>query len=155
MTGRVRFTAAWLLVISLLVVLWLLVRDPPRTQVGGETEAAAEALNAWAGFANTGELAEVSDFFAINGPQFEMLATEAVRIETGEPYSFELTNAELVAEGVVRGIVTVSRHGEPNQVFRWDIELVREGHRWKLWTVRTSPSSIPNADLVVARHPEH
>jgi len=139
MTGRVRLAAAWLLVTSLLGVSWLLVRDPPPTQVAGETEAAAEALNAWAGFANTGDLREVGDFFATNGPQFEMLRSEAARIQTGNSYVFELTSAELVAEGIVRGIVTVSRNGEPDQVFRWDIEMVREGHRWKVWTVRTSP----------------
>lgn len=155
MTGRVRFTMAWLLVTSLLAAWWLLMRDPPPTRVGGETVAAAKALNAWAGFANTGDLAEVSDFFATNGPQFEKLRTEATRIQTGEPYVFELTSAALVEEGIVRGIVTVRRNGESNQVFRWDIEMVRNGAGWKLWTVRTSPSSIPNADLVVARHPEH
>lgn len=142
MTGRVRFAAAWLLVTSLLAVWWLLVRDPPPTQVAGETEAAAQALNAWAVFANTGDLGAVSDFFATNGPQFQRLRTEAARIQTGESYVFELTNAELVAAGIVRGIVTVSRNGEPDQVFRWDIEMVRDGARWKLWTVRTSPGEF-------------
>lgn len=142
MTGRVRLAAAWLLVTSLLAVWWVLARDPQPTQIAGETEAAAAALDAWAGFANTGDLGEVSDFFATNGPQFERLRTEAAMIQTGESYVFELTNAELVEEGVVRGIVTVSRNGEADQVFRWDIEMVRDGGLWKLWTVRTTPEEF-------------
>lgn len=141
MSGRARLAAAWLFVAGLMAIFMLIRMDSGRSPSGGEIDAAAQALDAWAAFASSGELAVVRESFAEDGPQFRRLETEAPMIkEGGASYVFELTDAGVVAEGVVRGTVIVSRPGEPDQVFHWDIELVRDSDRWKLWTVQNASS---------------
>ena len=137
MTGRVRQSAALVLVVCLASAWWLVSRAEGRLE--DETEAAADALQAWARFANTGNIVLVLDSFAEDGPQLRQLKSEIDSIEPGPPYTFELSDAVVVGEGIVRGTVTIDRAGEPDQVFSWDIELVQEDGRWKLWSVSTSP----------------
>jgi hypothetical protein len=136
-TGRVRKSAALVLVVCLGAASWLISRAEGRLE--DETVAAADALQAWARFASTGDIDLVLDSFAEDGPQLRQLRSEVESIEPGPPYTFELSNAAIVGEGIVRGTVTISRVGELEQVFRWDIELVRVDNRWKLWSVSTSP----------------
>lgn len=139
MSARARLAAAWLFVAGLMAAFLLIRMDSGRSPSVGEIDAAAQALDAWAAFASSGELGVVRQSFAEDGPQFRRLETEAPTIEEGgASYVFELTDAGVVAQGVVRGTVVVSRPGEPDQVFHWDIEMVRDGDRWKLWTVRTA-----------------
>lgn len=139
MTDRARMAAAMLLV-GVLGIMWWLMSDESKAEDGmAEIQAAAEALSAWARFANTGDLSMVSESFVVGGPQYEQLRSEIASIEPGPAYTFALTEASVISQGVVRGVVTVSRVGERDQIFNWDIELDREGDRWKLWSVRTTP----------------
>lgn len=139
MTDRVRMAAAVLLVGVLGITWWLMTDESEAEAESGEIPAAVQALQAWAAFVNTGDLSMVSESFVVGGPQYEQLRSEIESIEPGPQYTFALTEATVVAEGVVRGVVTISRPGQRDQVFNWDIELDKEGARWKLWSVRTSP----------------
>lgn len=139
MTDRMRMAAAMLVVAALGITWWLMTDESKAEAEAGEIQAAAHALNAWARFASTGDLSMVGEAFVEGGPQYEQLRSEIGSIEPGSAYTFSLTEATVIAEGVVRGLVTVSRSGEPDQVFQWDIELDREGDCWRLWSVRTSP----------------
>ena len=101
-------------------------------------DAAQDALDAWASFASTGDLAVLDGFFDPEGPQYAQLVGEASTVVTGGgSYSFVLVNptAEL-AEGfpVVSGTVIVSRNGETTDELEWEIHLVEVDGRWLLWT---------------------
>ncbi|MGQ0849514.1 MAG: hypothetical protein ACT4OP_10410 [Actinomycetota bacterium] len=135
MTDRVRVALAGLLVAALGVGWWLVSRPPSAEGLVADVES---ALTAWAEYAGSGDITPLPAFFA-DGPQLAQLRSESAGIIPGPPYRFELTNQEIVAPGIVRGVVTVSRPGEPDQSYRWDIEAIEEDGAWKVWTVRTSP----------------
>ncbi|HEY7563906.1 MAG TPA: hypothetical protein VIA81_03195 [Acidimicrobiia bacterium] len=103
-----------------------------------EIVAVEAALAAWAEFAGTGDMSTVDDVFVIGGPQHQQLRREAATIVPGSIYEFTLSEPELVAAGLVRGVVTVRRAGERELVFNWDLQLIEENGRWKLWTVHRS-----------------
>lgn len=137
MTERLRLLTAALLVGLLGVGFWY-ATTMARAD-GGEIEAAAEAVRAWGSFAATGDIRSVAGWFAADGPQFSQLLAEVESIISGGVYEFELSEAELVRPGLVRGSVTVTGGGGEPQRYHWDIELVQGDGRWKVWTVRTSP----------------
>jgi hypothetical protein len=56
----------------------------------------------------------------------------------GLPYRFDLVDATVPQSGLVRGTVLLTRPGEREQRFHWDIELVQVDGKWRLWTVRTT-----------------
>jgi hypothetical protein len=105
----------------------------------GEIEAAMAAVEAWGTFAATGDIESVSAWFADDGPQFLQLQSEVGSIVPGGVYDFALTEAEVVEPGLVRGSVSVTIASGHTQTYRWDIELIQQHDRWKVWTVRTSP----------------
>ena len=102
-------------------------------------EVASRAMGAWASFAATGDIEQIADWFAVDGPQYAQMQMEAGRIVPGEKHVFYLSDARLVEPGVVRGSVTVSGQGPDSQRYLWDIELVQRDGGWKVWTVRTQP----------------
>ena len=139
MTERMRFTTAALLVGAMAAGLWYAVDSAGRSNRGREeVEASTRALRAWASFAGTGLLDEVSVWFAVDGPQYAQLQAEAPTIVPGQNYYFDLAEARLIAPGVVRGSVTIGGDGTEEN-YLWDIELVRRDGGWKVWTVRTEP----------------
>lgn len=102
-----------------------------------ELAAAAEALAAWGRWAGDGDLSHLDATFA-DGPQLAQIRREDAALVPGEWYEFYLEAGRVIAPGVVRGTVILSREGEPEQRFDWDIELVEVDGVWRLWTVRTA-----------------
>ena len=140
MTERVRLGVATLLVAGLAVSLWSAIYSLPTDHGHGEIEAAAAAVRAWGSFASTGDMDAISEWFAAEGPQYLQLESEVLAIVPSAGYTFDLRDARLIAPGVVRGSVLVTAPGDEPREYLWDIELVREANRWKVWTVRTSPA---------------
>jgi hypothetical protein len=104
-------------------------------------EAAGAALSAWGEFAGSGDLSQVRATFVAEGPQLRQLEQEAARMDRapGEGYRVALSDVTVDgSEGVrtVTGIVTWSRSGEADQVYRWAIELRSVEGTWRLFTVR-------------------
>ena len=144
MNERVRLATAALLVAALAAAFWYVTSLPGTSGAylsEGEIEAAIEALDAWASFAETGDIERVGDWFVVDGPQYAQLQTEVEAIVSGGEYDFSLSAAHVVEPGVVRGSVTVSGQGQESQRYLWDIELVRREGGWKVWTVRTRPEN--------------
>jgi hypothetical protein len=141
-----RLTAATLLVAVLGFGFWSAITSAPGTvqgSSGGEIGAAAEAVRAWGVFVSTGDIDRLSEWFAIDGPQYLQLQSEVAHIVPGSVRYFELSQAELLNPGLVRGSVTVSGGGGDQQVYRWDLELIQRDGHWMVWTVRTSPPTEP------------
>lgn len=139
MSERARLVLALGLVASM-AGGWYWLQRPSAVDAQSELEAAAAALDDWGEWAGDGDLSHLENTFA-DGPQLAQLRREDPAIEPGAPYSFVLEGGELVEPGVVRGTVVLSRPGETEQRFHWDLELVEVDGRWRLWTVRTSPDS--------------
>ncbi|HEY2960605.1 MAG TPA: hypothetical protein VGM21_20740 [Actinomycetota bacterium] len=112
---------------------------------------AQRALTAWGDFAVTGDLAKLDDTFWKEGPQREELAKEASGLKSkhlgSPPYKFALAPSRVLGapEGqkIVRGTVKVSRPGEQEQTFQWDVYMRKvpgsNPERWRLWTVADTP----------------
>lgn len=108
-------------------------------------EAAREALAAWGRFAISGDLDEVSPYFAHEGPQYLRLESEAPRLAAnplGLPaYSFEFPTPTVLTlsadRTIVRGVITFTRAGEAARTFHWDLKMQWSdaNKRWLLWTV--------------------
>ena len=142
MTERLRLSTAALIVAALAAGFWYatnLAGTSGPDVLGGEVEVARRAMGAWASFAATGDIEQIADWFAVDGPQYAQLQMEVGRIVPGENYAFHLSDARVVEPGVVRGSVTVSGQGRESQRYLWDIELVQRDGGWKVWTVRTQP----------------
>lgn len=101
--------------------------------------AAQAALDAWALYASTGDLAVVQGLIDPNGPQFAQLLGEAPKIVAGGgTYSFVLDKpAAAIRDGfpVVSAGVVVSLDAEQIENLAWDIHLVEREGDWLLWTV--------------------
>ena len=87
------------------------------------------------------------DTFDAGGPQFAQLAGEEVSPVAGPPYRFDATRRPYLPGGrageqVVMADVVVSRPGEADQSFSWEI-VMRQGadQSWRLWTVRDRAAS--------------
>ena len=112
---------------------------------------AQRALGVWGEFAVSGDLGKLGDTFWKEGPQYQKLAKEAPALKakhTGPPpYTFTLTPSRVLdapgGQKIVRGTVKVSRPGERDQSFQWDVYLRRvpgsNPERWHLWTVANTP----------------
>ncbi|MDF1597367.1 MAG: hypothetical protein P1T08_14915 [Acidimicrobiia bacterium] len=101
--------------------------------------AAQDALDAWARFASTGDLAVLDGFLDPAGPQYAQLFGEASTIGSDEAtYSFTLVEpTAAMRDGfpVVSGTVIIARDGETVDEVVWDLHLIEGGTRWLLWTV--------------------
>jgi hypothetical protein len=141
-TERARLGAATLLVAALAASFWsaLYTVRVDHVDGDGEIEAAEAAVRAWGSFAGTGDIDSISEWFAAEGPQYMQLETEVAAIVPSAGYNFDLRHARLIEPGLVRGSVLVTTPNDKPQEYQWDIELVREAGRWKVWTVRTSPA---------------
>lgn len=140
MTYRLRLVVGITAVTALAGGLALaLAADSTPPDSTGEIAAAEEAMSAWARFASTGDLQAVKGVFAEDGPQYQQLVQEAPTLSNeGAHYRFALADPVLLQPGLVRGLVTVSRPGEPDQNYVWDVELRLMEGRWQVWTVRTA-----------------
>ena len=121
--------------------------EPAPTKPATPVEAAARAaLDAWAGFASTGDVAPLAESFHPAGPQLARLRAEAsavaARASSERPYTFSATALRPAPasgdEQLVAADVVVSRPGEADQRFAWELVMRRSGGqgRWVLWTVR-------------------
>jgi hypothetical protein len=106
---------------------------------------ASGALEAWGRFAVSGRLEELTPYFDPDGPQFAQFRREAADLvahPTGPPeYHFAMSGATAERKGddwVVRGPVLVSRPGEADQHFIWELVVRQKGVVWAVWTVRES-----------------
>ena len=108
-------------------------------------EAVRAALDAWARFASTGDVDQLGVAFDRGGPQFARLRAEAAglagRPAGGGPYAFTATGMQFGPgsnedERVVVADVVVSRPGETDQRFAWELVMRKGEGRWRLWTVR-------------------
>jgi hypothetical protein len=106
---------------------------------------ASGALQAWGRFAVSGRIEELTSYFDPDGPQFAQFRREAAELAahpTGPPeYRFAMSDATAERKGddwVVRGPVVVSRPGEADQRFIWELVVRQKGVGWAVWTVRES-----------------
>ena len=118
---------------------------PAAEPVESVEDAAWAALDAWARFADTGDVDQLGVAFDRGGPQFSRLRAEvaglAERPAGGAPYVFSATAMQVGAginkdERVLVADVVVSRAGEADQRFAWELVLRKSEGRWRLWTVR-------------------
>lgn len=116
----------------------------------GVEEAVRAALDAWARFADTGDVDALGAAFDRGGPQFARLRAEAPGVAAGPaagaPYGFSATGMRVGPgsqenERVVVADVVVSRSGETDQRFAWELVMRRSEGRWRLWTVRERAAS--------------
>ena len=105
----------------------------------GEIEAATAAVEAWGSFAATGDIRLVDRWFALDGPQYAQLRSEADSILPGGVYDFALAEGVVVMPGLVRGTVTITGGNGATQTYLWDFELIHQDNHWRVWTVRTTP----------------
>ena len=143
MTERLRLLIATLLVAALAAGFWYstsTVSADDATVDGGEIDAATAAVEAWGSFAATGDIGLVDGWFAVDGPQYAQLQSEADSILPGGDYDFALVDGVVVGPGLVRGTVTITRGNGESQTYLWDIELIHQHNHWKVWTVRTAPN---------------
>jgi alkylhydroperoxidase family enzyme len=150
-----RRAAAGVVAVLFVSVGYLLTAGRPRTAgtrgtgeaatAAAPVEQAQRALDAWARFASTGDLNQLGDTFDRSGPQFARLSAEATAMRAatlnGAPYAFSATVVGVSAgdghdEQVVAAELVLSRPGETDQNFAWDLVLRRSGGQWRLWTVR-------------------
>jgi hypothetical protein len=108
-------------------------------------EAVRAAFDAWARFADSGQVDQLGVAFDRGGPQFARLQSEAPVVAAepaaGARYAFTATGMQVGAgshedERVVIADVVVSRVGEADQRFAWELTMRRSESRWRLWTVR-------------------
>jgi hypothetical protein len=133
---------ATLLVAALATGFWYStsVTSADDSTVGsGEIEAATAAVEAWGSFAATGDIGLVDEWFAVDGPQYAQLRSEADSILPGGVYDFALAEGVVVMPGLVRGTVTITGGDGESQTYLWDFELIHQDNHWKVWTVRTTP----------------
>jgi hypothetical protein len=150
---------SWLLIGALVLVAiflaWLTVNGLPgvggrpttTTTITPEQQAMAggeRALADWGRFAVTKDLGMVKNSFWPNGPQYRQLVREARREKPLGPPPYQLTMSGVQVltqrpdQRVLRGLVEVSRPGEQQQRYRWDVVMRRDPRSgdWRLWTVR-------------------
>ncbi len=105
-------------------------------------EEVHQAIDEWARFATTGELAELSSSFFPGGPQWRQFEAEVaspgaapgvepLRLEVRQIRlrSLDSTTATLWAE------VAASRAGFISEIFGWDFDLIYGEGLWRVWTV--------------------
>lgn len=106
---------------------------------------ASGALEAWGRFGVSGRLDDVAPYFDPDGPQFARFREEAPAIAAnpaGPPaYRFAMSDATVERRGedwVVSGPVVVSRPGEADRRYDWELVVRRRHGEWAVWTVRES-----------------
>jgi hypothetical protein len=118
---------------------------PARPTSESVEDAARAALDAWARFADSGDVDHLGVAFDRGGPQFARLQSEArvlaTRPAAGARYSFTATGLRVSPRGqdeerVVEADVVVSRAGETDQRFAWQLVMRNSEGQWRLWTVR-------------------
>lgn len=104
--------------------------------------AATNALTAWGEFAVSGDLTTVEPYFASDGLQMDQFRDEAPGLAADPagppPYDFLLSDPSVSVmpdAAVVSVMVVMSRPGEADQIFEWDISLILDGEDWLVWTV--------------------
>jgi hypothetical protein len=141
-TERFRLLMATFLVAALAAGFWFstsVVSADDSSFGSGEIEAAKAAVEAWGSFAATGEIGLIDRWFAVDGPQYAQLRSEADSILPGGVYDFALAEGVVVMPGLVRGTVTITGGNGESQTYLWDFELIHQGNHWRVWTVRTTP----------------
>ncbi len=150
---RAQAAAGVVIALFLGVGYMLTAGRPPRVDRAGVAlvpgdpveDAARAALDAWARFADAGDVDALGAAFDRSGPQFARLRAEApavaARPAAGARYVFAAAGMRVGAGGrederVVAADVVVSRVGETDQRFAWELVMRRSEGRWRLWTVR-------------------
>ena len=122
--------------------------QPTESSPAGEgpiVAVASGALEAWGRFGVSGRLDDVALYFDPDGPQFARFRDEAPAIganPAGPPaYRFAMSDATVERSGdhwVVRGPVVVSRPGEADRHYDWELVVRQRNGEWAVWTVRES-----------------
>jgi len=130
----------------------------PLAASDSKAKAVQAALDSWAKFVNTGDLAVVKDTFDQNGPQYvggkvdgkdvgfvQEAANNKARGQFTGTYTAKASNFGTVADGAkgpqVVADVVWSQSGKDDASVRWVFELVGAadgGAGWRVWTVRTA-----------------
>lgn len=141
--------AAVVVVFGLAYLLWGGGQgQPTESTPDGEVPivaVASGALEAWGRFGVSGRLDDVAPYFDPDGPQFARFGEEAPAIAAhpaGPPaYRFAMSGAKVERHGedwLVRGPVVVSRPGEADRRYDWELVVRRRNGGWAVWTVRDS-----------------
>ena len=106
--------------------------------------AVGNALSAWGEFAETGDITRLEGTFDPDGLQYAQLVEEAEAM-VGNPsdasYDVSLMNPRVVISGgqaTVSGEVSFSPVGQTDQIFAWNIDMVKVDGRWLLAAVDSS-----------------
>lgn len=108
--------------------------------------ATRTALTAWGDFAITGDLTRVRLLFSAGGPQLNQLEDEAARITRPADPSVrgylvtlsEPSTSVHATTATVTGMVVWTHPDEPDQTYRWAIEMHKaDDGTWRLFTVRS------------------
>ena len=119
----------------------------PTPDMHDPVEATRVALAAWGDFAITGDLTRVRLLFSAGGPQLTQLEDEAARITrpagtSGPGYVVTLSEPTATVHATtatVTGTVVWTHPAEPDQTYRWAIEMHRaDDGSWRLFTVRAA-----------------
>ena len=140
--------AAVVVVFGLAYLLWGGGHRPTESTPDGEgpvVAVASGALEAWGRFGVSGRLDDVAPYFDPDGPQFARFREEATAIAANPagppPYRFAMSDATVERRGedwVVRGPVVVSRSGEADRRYDWELVVRLRNGGWAVWTVRDS-----------------
>ena len=140
--------AAVVVVFGLAYLLWGGSQSPTASTPDGEgpvVAVASDALEAWGRFGVSGRVDDVAPYFDPDGPQFARFREEASAIAArpaGPPaYRFAMSDPSVERRGedwVVRGPVVVSRPGEADRRYDWELVVRRRNGGWAVWTVRDS-----------------
>lgn len=104
--------------------------------------AATNALSSWGEFAVSGDIETVVPYFVEDGPQMDQFRAEmsGLAADPAGPPSFDFLLSEPTVTisadtAVVSGNVVMSRVGETDQAFEWDLYLRLVEGEWQVWTV--------------------
>lgn len=117
-----------------------------RSAGGSVEEAVNAAMEAWGRFAVSGDLDEVSGWFAGDGPQYRQFEEEAEELASDQigppPYSVVVENLRVESsesEARAGGRFVFVRTGEASRSYTWVVVLTRRDGRWLVWTVVDDP----------------
>jgi hypothetical protein len=140
--------AAVVVVFGLAYLLWGGGQSATESTPDGEgpvVAVASGAFEAWGRFGVSGRLDDVAPYFDPDGPQFARFRQEAPAIAANPagppPYRFAMSDPSVERRGdgwVVRGPVVVSRPGEADQHYEWELVIRQSDGGWAVWTVRES-----------------
>lgn len=118
--------------------------DAQTAQLPADVKAGIDAaLAGWGKFAVNGNLDEVRPFFVTTGSQFQRFESESRSLRDnppgGTPLIMKTSNEQAQRAGsdwIVTSDVLVSRAGEQDQQFKWEMRVSKVNDAWQISSIR-------------------